>query len=83
MDQLRVPPRMIERAAERLRDELLSRLRPGEHREVPSCGRLLADLRAGRLAGLVFIDAPQTETWCQFIDGLRVPAVGALTPYLE
>lgn len=54
---------------------------PGEHREQPSCGRLLADLEAGRLTGLVFIDAPETHAWRQFIDGLQVPAVGALTPY--
>jgi DNA-binding LacI/PurR family transcriptional regulator len=53
---------------------------PGEHREQPSCGRLLADLRAGRLSGLVFVDAPETYAWRQFIDALQVPAVGALTP---
>lgn len=54
---------------------------PGDHRQKPTCERFVEDVHAGRLAGLVMLDAPETSTWATFMEKLTIPAVGALTPF--
>ncbi len=54
---------------------------PGEQKAAPSCERFVADLRLGRLDGVVLIDCPETSMWEKLIQGSPVPMTGASTGY--
>lgn len=47
----------------------------------PSNARFLGDVTAGRLDGVVIMNAPDTSGWQEWGQGLSLPAVGAHTPY--
>lgn len=46
-----------------------------------ACARLMADVDAGRLNGLVMLSCPCTAAWAQWVTALPIPAVGAHTPF--
>jgi hypothetical protein len=46
-----------------------------------ACARLMADVDAGRLNGLVLLTCPSTPAWNQWVTALPIPAVGAHTPF--
>jgi DNA-binding LacI/PurR family transcriptional regulator len=70
-------------AASHVRTEFyMGESQPGERRERPTCGRLAADVAAGRLDGIVVVSAPETDSWRRFLDRLPAPFVGAGSPYV-
>jgi hypothetical protein len=46
-----------------------------------ACARLVADVAAGRLNGLVMLTCPSTLAWEEWVAALSVPVVGAHTPF--
>jgi len=45
------------------------------------CGRLTADVAAGRLDALVLLSTPHRNSWQQWVANLEIPVVGTHTPY--
>jgi len=53
----------------------------GEYDQQPPNPRFLADVAAGRLSGVVFLTAPTSDGWEEWVAGLHIPAVGDHTTY--
>lgn len=52
-----------------------------DREQAPSNPRLIADVAAGRLRGLVVLNASETAGWADWVANLPIPVVGTSTPY--